>query len=246
MRFFIDLSYKGTAYHGWQNQPNAITVQEVLEKALSTLLGEQLSVVGAGRTDTGVHALQMIAHFDYSELDTEQLAYKLNAFLPADISVQSVRQVPDDAHARFHALSREYKYYIHQKKDPFLTDSSYFFKPDLDVKAMNKAAEMLLDHKDFKCFSRSNTDVKTYHCDVDAAVWEQKGYELTFSIKANRFLRNMVRAVVGTLLDVGQHKMSLDDFRSVLDSDDRSKAGASVPAHGLFLTRIKYPESMMQ
>ncbi len=246
MRFFIDLSYKGAAYHGWQNQPNATTVQEVLEHAISTLLGEAIKIVGAGRTDTGVHALQMIAHFNYDEnIDAEQLVYKLNAFLPPDISIRSVKQVNVEAHARFDALSRAYKYYVHQKKDPFKIDSSYYFKSDLDIDKMNHASNLLLGHKNFKCFSRTHTDVKTYNCDVKTAIWERNGDHLVFTIEADRFLRNMVRAIVGTMLEIGQGKMTEKEFRSVLDSQDRSKAGPSAPAHGLFLTRIDYPESKL-
>ena len=245
MRYFIDLSYKGTAYHGWQIQPNAVTVQETIEKALSALLGDDVSIVGAGRTDTGVHARQMFAHFDFDEInEPDQLVYRLNAFLPEDISISTIEQVNNQAHARFDALSREYKYYIHQFKDPFLADRSYFFKPSLDIEKMNSCTSLLLDHKNFKCFSRSHTDVKTYNCDVKSAGWERNDHELVFTIEADRFLRNMVRAVVGTLIEVGQGKMTETEFKTVLDSEDRSQAGPSAPAHGLFLTRIEYPDSI--
>lgn len=246
MRYFVELSYRGTAYHGWQNQPNAISVQEVLEKAFGTLLGRELSLVGAGRTDTGVHARLMVAHFDFDEeIDEIELCYRLNAFLPEDISIGKIFRVRDDAHARFSAELREYNYFVHQEKDPFLSGYSHFFKPKLDLELMNSAAESLLSHRNFKCFSRSNTDVKTYNCDVKTAKWIQEGYRLTFTISADRFLRNMVRAVVGTLLDVGLKKMSLTEFMEVLQSEDRSQAGASVPAHGLYLTGIEYPQSIL-
>ncbi len=247
MRFFIDLSYNGKAYHGWQIQPNAISVQEVMETALSTLSGQKVSIVGAGRTDTGVHARQMVAHFDLdNEIDTLQLAYRINAFLPEDISVREIYPVKDEAHARFDAEQREYKYYMHQLKDPFLTDTSYYFKPELNHDLMNEAASHLLNHRNFKCFSRSNTDVKTYNCDVRSASWKKEGIQLVFTISADRFLRNMVRAVVGTLIEIGQGKMSMEEFKTVLKSENRSMAGPSVPAYGLFLTRITYPESIIK
>ncbi|MBT8286513.1 MAG: tRNA pseudouridine(38-40) synthase TruA [Flavobacteriaceae bacterium] len=247
MRYFIELSYKGTAYHGWQNQPNAITVQEVIEKAVGMLLDDQIGIVGAGRTDTGVHAVHMVAHFDYEgEFDRQQLIYKMNSFLPKDIVIHDIYDVHPEAHARFNAVSREYHYRITRKKDAFKIDLCYYFKPELNVGAMNEAAEMLLHHKNFKCFARSNTDVKTYNCDIEYARWEQIGDELRFVIKADRFLRNMVRAIVGTLLEIGLGKMSLAELDDIIQSKDRSRAGASVPAHGLYLNRIEYPETIRQ
>ncbi|WP_420320046.1 tRNA pseudouridine(38-40) synthase TruA [Flagellimonas sp.] len=243
MRYFIQFSYFGKAYHGWQNQPNAITVQEVLEKALSTLLRERIELVGAGRTDSGVHAKEMFAHFDVEEnANAEELLYRLNAFLPEDIAVQNIRKVSAEAHARFDAVERTYEYWIVQEKNPFYSDFAHFVKLPLDVDAMNQSAKYLLDHKDFECFSKSNTDVKTFLCDVKSAFWEIRSDKLVFTISADRFLRNMVRAVVGTLLDVGLGKMKPGEIKAILQSKDRGKAGVSVPAKGLYLTKVSYPK----
>ncbi len=245
MRYFIELSYNGKPYHGWQIQPNAITVQEELEKALSLLLRQNIKITGAGRTDTGVHALQMFAHFDIDKpVETAKLVNKLNAFLPQDIAIRQIRQVTADAHARFDALSRSYKYYIHRYKQPFLYDRSWYFTKDLDVKLMNKAANILLLYDDFKSFSKTHTDVKTYICRIDEARWDVTDNQLVFSITADRFLRNMVRAIVGTLVDVGLHKISEADFVKIIEAGDRQQAGFSVPAHALFLTQITYPDNI--
>lgn len=245
LRFFIELSYNGKNYHGWQIQPGAISVQEVLERALSTLLRAETKVTGAGRTDTGVHARQIYAHFDSThKIDTTQLKQRLNSFLPKDIAVGSIFPVQDDAHARFDAVEREYEYVISLVKDPFLSGLTYYLhlEPDLDL--MNKAALLLLSHNDFQCFSRSKTDVKTYHCKVIKASWRRDGNVLIFTIAADRFLRNMVRAIVGTLLDVGHGKTNIKEFQDILDSKNRSKAGASAPAQGLFLTSVQYSEKI--
>lgn len=243
MRYFIKLSYNGEAYHGWQIQPNAITVQEVIEDALSKLLNESISITGAGRTDTGVHAKEMYAHFETtSAVDQSQLTYKLNAFLPNDIAIQNIYLVPEELHARFSAKSRNYEYHVSTKKDPFRSKSAYYLKLPLSIDKMNEAAELLLNYKNFKCFSRSNTDVKTYYCDVRFAKWEQNEDLLIFTIEADRFLRNMVRAIVGTLIDVGLGKTSIEAFKTIIESEERSNAGASAPAHGLYLTQITYPE----
>ena len=245
MRYFIELSYNGKAYHGWQIQPNAISVQEVIEKALSTLLNSTISIVGAGRTDAGVHAKQMFAHFDSEkEIDEKQLTYKLNSFLPKDVAIHQIFKVKDDAHARFDATARAYKYEISRVKNPFTTDSAYLVQMPLNVEAMNTACEKLLGHKDFQCFSKSNTDVKTYYCTIELAQWTEGDAALTFEVKADRFLRNMVRAIVGTLLNVGLGKLSVDDLDRIIASKDRSEAGYSVPAHGLYLTKVEYPESI--
>ncbi len=242
MRYFIELSYDGTAYHGWQSQPNAVTVQDTVEKALSLLLRYPTKITAAGRTDAGVHARQMFAHFDsYKELDSNGLTYKLNAFLPHDIAVKAIREVKVDAHARFDAIGRSYTYLIHNRKDPFLHPYSWFYKQELDVSAMNKAAKALLFFEDFKSFSKTHTDVKTFICHISEAYWEQKDHQLLFHISADRFLRNMVRAIVGTLVNVGLHKLTITDFTKVIESRDRSKAGFSVPAQGLYLTEIQYP-----
>lgn len=245
MRYFIELSYNGKAYHGWQNQPNAISVQEVLEKALTTLLKEKIAIVGAGRTDTGVHAKQMFAHFDASiAFDFEELKYKLNSLLPKDIAVQDIFKVNSEAHARFDAISRTYIYRISFHKNVFSISDSYYFKQELDIDKMNEAAKVLLDYEDFKCFSRSNTDVKTYNCNILKAAWTLEPNELVFTIKANRFLRNMVRAIVGTMINIGTGKIEVEQLHDIIKSKDRSKAGASVPGHALYLTKIEYPKSV--
>ena len=243
MRYFIRLSYNGQAYHGWQIQPNAITVQAVIEDALSKLLGEDISITGAGRTDTGVHAKEMYAHFEtVKEFDVSQLVYKMNSFLPNDIAIQEIINVHEDLHARFSAESRTYEYHLTKVKDPFRVNGSYYFKQLLDLEKMNEAATILLSYKNFKCFSRSNTDVKTYYCDVSYAKWEQSGDLLVFTITADRFLRNMVRAIVGTLIDIGLGKLTIEEFKRIIESENRSNAGASAPAHGLYLTQITYPK----
>jgi tRNA pseudouridine38-40 synthase len=201
--------------------------------------------MGAGRTDAGVHAKQLFAHFDYQKINSvDDLIFKLNSFLANDISVQNLFQVNDDVHARFSALEREYQYIISLEKNPFTKDFSYqiYHKPNIDL--MNQAANELLNYKNFQCFSRSNSDVKTYYCDVKIASWKSLGNQLVFTIKADRFLRNMVRAIVGTLLDVGFEKTSLSEFQEIIKSKDRSKAGTSAPAKGLFLTKVIYPEQI--
>ncbi|WP_370478443.1 tRNA pseudouridine(38-40) synthase TruA [Tamlana flava] len=243
MRYFLELSYNGKAYHGWQNQPNAISLQEVIEKSLSTLLGEHIDIVGAGRTDAGVHAKQMFAHFDTEvDFDADNLAYKLNSFLPIDLAIHSVFKVKHDAHARFDALSRTYLYRITLQKNVFEFDNIYYVKQPLDVEKMNAAAKILFGYNDFQCFSKSNTDVKTYYCDIMKAEWFFQDDELHFVIKANRFLRNMVRAIVGTMVEIGLGKLRVDDLHTIIQSKKRSEAGFSVPAHGLYLTGIEYPE----
>jgi tRNA pseudouridine38-40 synthase len=245
LRYFIQFSYFGKAYHGWQNQPNAITVQEVLEGALSTLLRQKMEVVGAGRTDTGVHAKQMFAHFDFdAELDKDELVFRLNSFLPEDIAVQHIFKMVPDAHARFHAVERSYEYWVVREKSPFYSDFAHYVHQPLNLEAMNQAASLLLEHKDFECFSKSNTDVKTYICDVRKAIWEIRDDKWVFTISADRFLRNMVRAVVGTLLDVGMGKIKPEDIHNIIESKDRGKAGVSVPAKGLYLTQVIYPKEL--
>ncbi len=246
MRYFIDLSFNGKNYHGWQHQPDASTVQDTIENALSTILREPISIVGAGRTDAGVHAREMIAHTDIDELtDSDELIFKLNSFLPKDISILNIFPVKPDAHARFDAIQRTYQYQIVGKKDPFLNEYAYYLHqlPDIDI--LNEASKILLDYNDFQCFSRSKTDVKTYYCTIKEATWILKADQLTFTITADRFLRNMVRAIVGTLLEVGFGTISIDDLHSVIQSKDRNKAGTSVPAHGLYLTEIRYPKEIL-
>ena len=241
MRYFIELSYNGTNYHGWQIQPDAVSVQEKINSALSTIYQTEIEVIGAGRTDTGVHASQMFAHFDVDEEVDENLAFKLNSILPNDIFIKNIVKVDNEKHARFDALERSYEYRIWLGRNPFLLDFSWQIhsqKPD--VKLMNEAAKLLLKYEDFESFSKVKTDVYTFNCKVTQAFWKQENELLIFYISANRFLRNMVRAIVGTLLDVGLGKITVDDFKNIIESKNRSNAGLSVPAKGLFLTQIKY------
>lgn len=242
MRYFIYFSYDGTNYHGWQIQPNANSVQEELQKALTTLLRKDVEVVGAGRTDTGVHARFMAAHFEFDTLvDCHQLKYKLNRLLPRDIAVSNIEQVADDMHARFSAVSRTYRYYVTTCKDPFNRNYSWQTHFELDFALMNEAASLLRDYEDFGAFCKSHSDVKTTFCDVMYAKWHQTSDDSWyFEITANRFLRNMVRAVVGTLVEVGRHRMTIDDFRKVIEGKKRTEAGESMPGHALFLERVEY------
>ena len=250
MRYFITLSYDGTRYHGWQVQPNGISVQGELQRALSLILRQEIQVTGAGRTDTGVHARMMVAHFDLnsqiSNLNSQfsilsQLAYKLNRLLPCDIAIQKIEPVSDNLHARFSATSRTYRYFIHTCKSPFLRHYSWQTHYALDFPLMNEAAAMLLEYDDFGAFCKSHADVKTTLCKITHAQWHQTSdSEWFFEITANRFLRNMVRAVVGTLIDVGRHRLSLDDFRKVIEGKRRTEAGESMPANALFLENITY------
>ncbi|MDR9449442.1 MAG: tRNA pseudouridine(38-40) synthase TruA [Psychroflexus sp.] len=245
MRYFIEMAFHGAAYAGWQKQPNDITVQSVLEKALYTVFQSEVPCVGAGRTDAGVHATFFIAHFDVEEkFDDQQFIFKMNQLLPHDVCVKDVYPVRAEAHARFDAISRTYKYYITQQKDPFRLDRATYIKKPLSVELMNEAAEILLDYINFKSFSKVKTQVYTYHCKVIEAFWEQNNNLLIFKIKADRFLRNMVRAIVGTLVEVGLKTKTIDDFKKVIESENRGKAGKSMPAHGLFLTDIGYPEQI--
>ena len=242
MRYFIELSYVGTPFVGWQRQPAGDSVPSCLEDALSILFSKSLSIVGAGRTDAGVHAHQLYAHVDLDEHIDQDLTFRLNKLLPKEIAVNNIVAVSQDAHARFDAVSRIYRYLINKQKNPFLQKRSYHFAKPLDLDLMNQAAKILIDNEDFKCFSKSRTDVKTYVCDIQEAYWQQNGSELVFYIKANRFLRNMVRAIVGTLIEVGLRKINISDFEGILASRDRSKAGYSVPAHGLYLEKVNYPK----
>jgi tRNA pseudouridine38-40 synthase len=241
LRYFIELSYNGKKYHGWQIQPDAVSVQEKLNAAISTILQDKIEVVGAGRTDTGVHAAQMFAHFNTQKEIEPTVVHKLNSILPNDITVSRVFSVEEEKHARFHAESRSYEYRIWLGRNPFLLDFSWqIHSQKLDIAKMNEAASMLLGYEDFQTFSKVKTAVYTFNCDVTEAFWKQEGSLLTFHISANRFLRNMVRAIVGTLVDVGLGKISTNDFRKIIESKSRSNAGLSVPAKGLFLTHIKY------
>ena len=243
MRYFIECAYKGTNYSGWQIQINALTVQEVIEKALSTLLKHKIDMTGSSRTDTGVHAMQQFAHFEIEEeiMDCENLVYRINKLLPIDISVQKIFKVANDYHSRFEAISRKYEYRISRKKNPFQKGLSYEFNGNLDIERMNEASRILFKHIDYQCFSKIKTEVLTFNCTILEAQWkEEKNDLLVFHIKANRFLRGMVRAIVGTLLEVGTGKISVSDFERIILSKDRKKAGWSVPAEGLFLMEVNY------
>ena len=241
MRYFIELAYKGTNYHGWQIQPDAHSVQEMLNKGLSLLLKTPIDIMGAGRTDAGVHARQMYAHFDYeNEIDSKQLVHKLNSFLPKDIVIFDIFKVADEAHVRFDATKRTYEYHIHTMKDAFENDGSFQFHLPLDIEKMNEACSILYKHTDFECFSKVNTDVNTFNCKIFEANWKQNGNKIVFTISADRFLRNMVRAIVGTMINIGSGKINMSDLEKIIQSKDRSQAGFSVPAHGLYLTKIEY------
>ena len=243
MRYFINLAYKGTNYHGWQIQPNAITVQEVLQKALSTLLKNNTEIIGAGRTDTGVHASYFMAHFDTSKaIDTLAICYGMNKIIPNDIVIYSIFEVTTDIHSRFSALSRTYTYHISQAKDPFSIETTTFIWKSLNIAEMNKACAILLEYKDFTSFSKLHTDTATNNCHIMEAQWNRpETNKLVFTIKADRFLRNMVRAIVGTMLEIGQNKLTLLEFRNIIEAKNRSRAGMSVPPEGLFLSDIEYP-----
>jgi len=246
-RYFIYISYKGTSYHGWQIQPNSVTVQKILEEALTVVLNEKISTIGAGRTDTGVHALVFCAHFESSSPDlasSKKIVYKLNSYLPKDVSVNSIKQVRPDANARYSAISRTYKYYISRTKDPFFNNSSWFINGEIDTELMNEACKVLLVHSDFTSFSKLHSDTKTNICKIYNADWEVAENRLIFTIRADRFLRNMVRAIVGTMINIGIGKISLAEFEEIITARDRCRAGRSAPAQGLFLTEIEYPEEL--
>ncbi len=247
MRYFIRLSYCGANYHGWQIQPNAPTVQEAIEKALSTILRTPVAITGAGRTDAGVNAAMMIAHFDSASRlgDISRLIRGLNSLLGRDIAIHAIFPVADDAHARFDATSRTYKYFTHREKSPFLYPLSWQHPPQIDFDLMNEAASTLRQYTDFTSFSKLHTDVKTNNCTVTHARWEQEGCQMVFTITADRFLRNMVRAIVGTLVDVGMGKLSVADFGHIIEMKDRCGAGTSMPGHPLFLWNITYPYEIM-
>ena len=244
MRYFIHLAYNGTPYHGWQIQPNASSVQETLENAFSLLLGETIGIVGCGRTDTGVHAADFYAHFEtkqeLSDTELTQLTFKVNSFLSEDIRIYRIFVVNDDVHARFSATARTYQYHVSNVKQPFGKDFCHrvFYKPDIEL--MNQAANILFEYTDFTSFSKLHTQTATNNCTILYARWDMVGEEYVFTISANRFLRNMVRAITGTLLEVGRGKLSLDDFRKVIESKNRCNAGTSLPAKALFLTKVEY------
>ena len=241
MRYFIEFSYNGKNYFGYQIQPNDISVQEELEKALSTILREPIKTTGAGRTDTGVHAKKMFAHFETEQVLSNQLNHKMNSFLPADISIKRIFPVRDDFHARFDATFRTYEYYISLEKNPFTQDSAWqLWRRNIDVEKMNEACKILFEYEDFTSFAKLHTDNKTNLCKMYRAEWEQNGTELKFTISANRFLRNMVRAIVGTMMEVGSGKIKPEDMREIIENKNRNSAGVSAPAHALYLVDVGY------
>ncbi len=242
MRYFLDIAYKGTNYHGWQIQQNAHSVQQELENALKMLFGKTIETTASGRTDAGVHAEQQIVHLDLEVELTDNHIFKLNCILPKDLAIRDFFPVQKDAHARFDATSRSYEYRISRVKNPFLIDNVYFFDRPLDLIKMNDAATSLLRHKDFEALSKVHTEVKNFLCDIHFAHWKEKGDMIFFEIEANRFLRGMVRTIVGSLLPIGMGKLSVEEFEKILFSRDRRKAGAAAPSEGLFLTRIQYPD----
>lgn len=250
-RYFLKLSYNGTNYHGWQIQKNTPkTVQQIINDSLSTVLGEPIETVGCGRTDTGVHAKEFYAHFDSDKDNLHQdqrlWLHKFNTITPPDIAIQNIIPVAANNHARFDATARTYQYFIARLKDPFSIDKAYYLHGDIKVDLMQKAAQELLNYHDFSCFSKSNTQVNTNNCKITKAVWTEENGFLIFTITADRFLRNMVRAIVGTLLDIGKEKNSVSDLAKIINSKNRSDAGFSVPACGLYLTKVEYPLGLVE
>lgn len=245
MRYFFEIAYNGKNYNGWQSQANAVGVQAVVEETMSKLLRQKIAIVGSGRTDTGVHCEQQFFHVDISvPFVAEELIQRLNSFLPPGIAIKSIRKVRPEASARYDAVQRTYRYEIVRSKDPFAEGLAWYFFKDIDVKTMNAAAALLVGEHDFECFSKVKTDVNHFICTVKTAEWKANTDRLTFVISANRFLRGMVRAVVGTLIDVGAGKFTIEEFKRIVQSRDRRKAGQNVPAHGLYLVSVKYPPSV--
>jgi tRNA pseudouridine38-40 synthase len=239
-RFFLEVAYRGTAYSGFQSQENANTIQQEVEQAFRTLQRYAVVLTGSSRTDAGVHALQNFFHFDFESPLHPQFVYKINAILPSDIVVRSVQQVADDAHCRFDASSRVYDYFIYRSKDPFLEDRAWYFPYTLNMEALQEAAALLMRHHDFTSFSKRNTQVKTFECSIMESSWRQQQDCLVYRVRANRFLRGMVRALVATMLQVGRGTLSLEDFRAVIDAKDCTRASFAAPAHGLFLVEVCY------
>jgi tRNA pseudouridine38-40 synthase len=242
MRYLIECSYKGTAFHGWQIQPNAMSVQEQIEKALSIILKQKIEISGSSRTDAGVHAFQQFAHFDIESeiLNVDKFTHSMNGVLPREIAIKQISLVNDDFHSRFDATHRRYLYRIIQEKNPFWYEMAYFLRANLDLDLMNNAGEILTQYIDFKCFSKVKTDVTTFDCKIEFAYWERQEQFLLFHIKADRFLRGMVRAIVGTMIEVGAGRMTLADFELVILSKSRNKAGRAVPPEGLTLVEVGY------
>ena len=244
MRYFIDISFVGTNYHGWQIQKNAITIQKKLEESLSTLIGDKIKTIGSGRTDTGVHAISQIVHFDSNSILEDNFIYRLNAILPKEISINSINAVNKDANARFDAISREYIYKIHIHKNPFLENRSLFYKGKINLDSLNNACEILMDSSDFQSFSKVNTEVNNFKCAINFALFNKSDNGFNFSISSNRFLRGMVRSIVGTLLEINEKKISLEDLKIIIKNKDRAGAGASVLPCGLYLSKVNYPEQI--
>ena len=240
----MDITYRGTHFNGWQTQPNGITIQQEIEKGLQLLLKKETPIIGSSRTDAGVHAIQQVAHFEAEDVNPSQLAYKLNALLAKDIAINEILAVQADANAHFSAISREYHYHLHQTKDPFKGGASYYFTPGLEINEINRACEIIKKWQNFECFSKVHTEVNHFYCNIYEAKWTQMGSNHLFVIKANRFLRGMVRAIVGTLIDVGQERTTLDELQGILESNDRKKAGRAVPAKGLYLQEVNYPNEI--
>ena len=244
MRYFIDISYFGKNYHGWQTQENAITIQEIIDKSLSTILKKDIKSLGSGRTDTGVHAMSQVAHFDFNGNIIEDFLYRINSLLPRDISINSINGVKENVSARFDAISREYIYKIHTKKSPFLNDYSYYYKRDIDIELMNKACDIIKKFKDFQTFSKVKTDVNNYNCTISYAAIEKENNSYFFKVTSNRFLRGMVRAIVGTLFEINENKIEIDLLEDIIIKKERKLAGPSVPAHGLYLNKVSYEEDI--
>ena len=243
MRYFLEVAYKGTSYSGFQSQKNANTIQAEIQKAFKIILRKELELTGSSRTDAGVHAYQNYFHFDIESELSSQLVYNLNAILPTDIAIKHLLKVNDSAHCRFDAISREYKYHIYQKKDPFLTDEAFYFPYTLDIEAMQKAAAVLKEYSDFTSFSKRNTQVKSFVCDINESRWVVQDQCLIYNVKANRFLRGMVRALTATMLNLGRRKIDLTTFRRIIETKDCTLANFSAPAHGLFLTEVCFPDN---
>ena len=241
MKYFFEIAYKGTNYHGWQSQKNALGIQEVINNALSTILGSAFECIGSSRTDTGVHALKQFFHIEVETKLDDNFRYRLNSFLPDDIAIMNIFKVVDSAHSRFDAVSRSYQYRISKVKDPFMFDTAIYVSHTLNVQKMQKAASLLIGDHDFTSFSKVKTDVKSFECDIKEANWSENNNLLIFNITANRFLRGMVRTIVGTMLEIGHGKIAFEDFNRIIKSKDRKKAGAAAPAKGLTLMSVEYP-----
>jgi len=244
VRYFIDVSYSGKNYHGWQTQENAITIQEIIDNSLSTILKTEIKTLGSGRTDTGVHAISQVAHFDYDDNLLDNFLYRINSLLPSDISINSINGVKENISARFDAISREYIYKIHTKKSPFLNNYSFYYKRDIDIELLNKACDIIKEFKDFQTFSKVKTDVNNYNCYISYAAVEKENNSYFFKVTSNRFLRGMVRAIMGTLFEINEDKIQLELLEDIIIKKDRKLAGPSVPAHGLYLNKVSYKEDI--